>query len=156
MFFWRAMPETPLSHRLRTRFSQLGKHPEIGLELRKHSGPVFDVRDLLIPCGHDFDSEIVRTDTVMFRSSCETAPEIGPFRGPCRIQTSFHASCPQIRPTRPTRVLPLPPHHPRGFLVSIGRVAAITSRASWCPAGVRQVPEINDIGVRRFRALMPA
>ncbi len=103
MFFWRAMPETPLSHRLRTRFSQLGKHPEIGLELRKHSGPVFEVRDLLIPCGHDFDSEIVRTDTVMFRSSCETASGIGPIRGVCGIQAGFHASRPPVRLSAPGR-----------------------------------------------------
>ncbi len=89
MFFWRAMPESPLSHRLRTRFSQLGKPPENGLELRKHSGRVFDVRDLLVACHHDFDSEIVRTGTVMFRSSCETAPGIGPFRGVCGIQAGF-------------------------------------------------------------------
>ena len=89
MFFRHATPESPRFHHFRIRFSQLGKHPGNGLELRKDSGPVLDARDLLTPCHHDFDSEIVRTDTVMFGSSCETAPGIGLFRGPCGIQGRF-------------------------------------------------------------------
>ena len=98
MFFRHATPESPRFHHVRTRFSQLGKYPKNGLELRKDSVPVFDVRDLLFPCRYDFDSDIVRTDTVMFRSSCETAPGIGQFRSPCRIQAGFHDSV--LRPHR--------------------------------------------------------
>ncbi len=98
MFFGHATPQSRRFHHFRIRFSQLGKHPGNGLELRKDSGPVLDARDLLTPCHHDFDSEIVRTDTVMFRSSCETAPGIGQFRGPCGIQAGFHASRPPMRP----------------------------------------------------------
>ena len=36
------------------------------------------------------DSEMSATVTAVFRSSFQTAPGIGPFRGPCRIQAGFH------------------------------------------------------------------
>ncbi|NBT26177.1 MAG: hypothetical protein EBT09_06415 [Actinobacteria bacterium] len=114
MFFRHATPESPPSHHFRIRFSQLGKYHENGLELRKVSGPVFEVRDLLSPCIHDFDSEIVRTDTVMFWSSCETAPGIGHFRGPCRIQSGFGSQ----RDVIPISVWPGTTPHARGGLLT--------------------------------------
>ena len=44
------------------------------------------------------DSEMSATVTAVFQSSFQTAPGIGPFRGPCRIQAGFHASRPPMRP----------------------------------------------------------
>ena len=135
MFFRHATPESPRFHHVRTRFSQLGKYPGIGLELRKDSGPVFEVRDLLLACRRDFDSEIVRTDTVMFRSSCETAPGIGPFRGPCRIQAGFHAP---VHPCAPGRA-------PR--LTTTGSAAG-TSSMNPARRGGRGDERINEIHIK--------
>ena len=44
------------------------------------------------------DSEMSATVTAVFRSSFQTAPGIGPFRGPCGIQAGFHASRPPMCP----------------------------------------------------------
>ena len=44
------------------------------------------------------DSEMSATVTAVFRSSFQTAPGIGQFRGPCRIQAGFHDSV--LRPHR--------------------------------------------------------
>ena len=38
------------------------------------------------------DSEMSATVTAVFRSSFQTAPGIGPFRGPCGIHAGFHGS----------------------------------------------------------------
>ena len=54
------------------------------------------------------DSEMSATVTAVFQSSFQTAPGIGPFRGPCRIQAGFHASRPPMRPGPGTS-----PHHHR-------------------------------------------
>ena len=44
------------------------------------------------------DSEMSATVTAVFRSSFQTAPGIGPFRGPCGIHAGFHAQ--SARPAR--------------------------------------------------------
>ncbi|MEY4407108.1 MAG: hypothetical protein RL345_1574, partial [Chloroflexota bacterium] len=44
------------------------------------------------------DSAMSATVTAVFRSSFQTAPGIGPFRGPCGIHAGFHAQ--SARPAR--------------------------------------------------------
>ena len=64
------------------------------------------------------DSAMSATVTAVFRSSFQTAPGIGPFRGPCGIRTAFSTPSPQDPPvpggqrTSPPLVSRLA-HHPR-------------------------------------------